>query len=150
MAKLVKEKAPVLHKKLEPVEKITPVIKRLVLNMKKTMKENEGIGLAANQIGKDLQIFVIDEMLASQSDAPSVYINPEITNRSKDVNFLEEGCLSIPGHYQEMKRSKKIRIKAMDENGKKFKIKATGFLARVLQHEYDHLSGILIKNKVKK
>jgi len=145
--KLIKEKEEILHKKLESVEKVTPEIKELVLEMKETMKTNDGVGLAASQVGKDLRIFVIDEKLAEMNEVSSVYINPEITDRSKDMGYLEEGCLSIPEYFKEVARSKKIRIKALDENGKKFKFKATGFLARVLQHEYDHLNGILIKDK---
>ena len=145
--KLIKEKEKVLHKKLDPVENVTPEIKELVLEMKETMKTNDGVGLAASQVGKDFRIFVIDEELAEMNEVSSVYINPEITDRSKDMGYMEEGCLSIPGYFKEVARSKKIRIKALDENGKKFKFKATGFLARVLQHEYDHLNGILIKDK---
>jgi len=144
---LIEEKEEVLHKKLEPIKEITPEIKELISEMKETMVENDGVGLAANQVGRDLQLFIIDEELAQESGVPSVYINTEITDESNDDAFLEEGCLSIPGYFKEVKRSKKIRIKGLDENGKKFKMKATGFLARVLQHENDHLNGILIKDK---
>jgi peptide deformylase len=145
--KLTKEKSPVLHRKLKPVKEITPEIEELVSDMKKSMLENEGIGLSANQIGKDLQIFVVAEDLAEEHEAPSVYINPELKTETKEEGFLEEGCLSIPGYIKEISRPKKVWIKAMDENGKKHKFKATGFLARVLQHEYDHLNGVLIKDK---
>ncbi len=145
--KLVEEKTPVLHKELEPIKEITPEIEELVSDMRKSMVESEGVGLSANQIGKDLQLFVIAEDLAEEHEVPSVYINPEIKDASKEKSFLEEGCLSIPGYFKEMPRSKKIWIKAMDEKGEKHKFKATGFLARVLQHEYDHLNGILIKDK---
>ena len=124
--------------------------KELILGMKETMKENRGIGLAANQAGKDLAIFVIDEVLAKEAGAPNVYINPEITEYSKDEDELEEGCLSIPEYYVQIKRAKKVKIKFIDENGEKKKIKARGFLARVLQHETDHLNGLTIKNRVKK
>ena len=144
---LIEEKSPVLHKKLKPVDEITPEIKELVSDMKKSMVENGGVGLSANQIGKDLQIFVILEEIAEEHEAPSVYINPELKSKSKDKWDLEEGCLSIPGYIKEISRSKKVWVKAMDENGKKYKFKATGFLARVIQHEYDHLNGILIKDK---
>jgi peptide deformylase len=145
--KLVEEKTPVLHEELKPIKEITPEIEELISDMKKSMVENEGIGLSANQIGKDLQLFVIAEDLAKEYEAPSVYINPEIKDASKEETFLEEGCLSIPEYFKEIPRSKKIWIKAMDEKGEKHKFKATGFLARVLQHEHDHLSGILIKDK---
>ncbi|MBX4189879.1 peptide deformylase [Candidatus Parcubacteria bacterium] len=119
----------------------------LIEEMRTAMKDNAGVGLAANQIGKDLAIFVIDKKLADEHQVPDAYINPEITEYSKDEDFMEEGCLSIPGFYTEIKRSKKVKLKALDENGKKIKIKAKGFLARVLQHETDHLCGIVIKDK---
>lgn len=124
--------------------------KELVWDMKKAMKENEGIGLAANQINKDLSIFVIEEKLASEGDVPEVYFNPEITEYSKDSDEMEEGCLSIPEYGAQIKRSKKIKIKALDGEGNKIKLKARGFLARVLQHETDHLNGILIKDRIHK
>ena len=123
------------------------MFRELILSMKEAMKEHKGVGLAANQIGRDLSIFVIDEMLAKESEAPDVYINPEITEYAKDSDELEEGCLSIPEFYIQIKRPKKIKIKFIDENGKKRKIKARGFLARVLQHETDHLNGLTIKTR---
>jgi peptide deformylase len=123
---------------------------QLILDMKKAMVEFEGIGLAANQIGKDLSIFVIDQKLALKHEVPEAYFNPEITEYSSDTDDLEEGCLSIPGFYAEIKRSKKIMFKALDEQGKKVKFKAKGFIARVLQHETDHLNGIVIKDRAKK
>lgn len=121
--------------------------KELILNMKKTMKENDGIGLAANQINKDLSLFIIDEKLAADSSVPEVFFNPEITEYSKDNDEVEEGCLSIPGYGANIKRSKKIKIKTVDENGNKIKLKVRGFVARVLQHETDHLNGLVIKDR---
>ena len=123
--------------------------RELVSNMKKAMIENEGVGLAANQIGKDLAIFVIDSKTANAFNKPDVYFNPEITEYSKDADELEEGCLSIPQFYGLIKRAKKIKIKAVDENGNKLKFKARGFLARVLQHETDHLNGKTIKDRAR-
>lgn len=121
--------------------------KELVLKMKTAMVENVGIGLAANQINKDLSVFVIDEKLASENNVPEVFFNPEITEYSKNQDEMDEGCLSIPGYEAGIKRSKKIKIKAIDENGNKIKIKTRGFLARVLQHETDHLNGMTIKDR---
>lgn len=120
---------------------------QLVLDMKKAMVENMGVGLAANQVGQDLSIFVIDAKIALTNKVPEVYFNPEITDRSAETDDLEEGCLSIPSYYVEIPRSKKIMFKALDETGKKIKFKAKGFLARVLQHETDHLNGLTIKNR---
>lgn len=122
----------------------------LILDMKRTMKENQGVGLAANQVGMDLSLFVIEPRLAEEAGVPDVYVNSEITEYSKEVDEMEEGCLSIPEYYVQIKRSKKIKIKFIDESGKKRKLKARGFLARVLQHETDHLNGLTIKNRVKK
>ena len=121
--------------------------KELVVDMKKAMIDNQGIGLAANQVGKDLSIFVIDEKLAAENNVPEVFFNPEITEYSKGADEMEEGCLSIPGYEANLKRSKKIKIKAVDENGNKIKLKVRGFLARVLQHETDHLNGLVIKDR---
>lgn len=122
-------------------------LKELISDMKKAMVKNEGIGLAGNQINKDLSIFVIDEKLASENNVPSAFFNPEITEYSRDQDEMEEGCLSIPGYGANIKRSKKIKIKAIDENGNKIKLKARGFLARVLQHETDHLHGKVIRDR---
>lgn len=113
------------------------------------MVDNMGVGLAANQIGLDLSIFVIDTKVALENKVPEVYFNPEITEYSTDTDDVEEGCLSIPGFYVEIPRSKKIMFKALDESGKKIKFKAKGFLARILQHETDHLNGTTIKNHAK-
>ena len=143
----------ILGKKMEKV-KVDDIkkdlYKDLVLDMKKAMAENNGVGLAANQIGKDLAIFVIDSKTANAFDKPDVYFNPEITEYSQDFDETEEGCLSIPDYWVPIKRSKKIKIKAVDENGNKIKFKARGFLARVLQHETDHLNGTTIKDRSSK
>lgn len=121
--------------------------RELTSDMRKAMVENNGVGLAANQVGKNLSIFVIDQKLAEENNAPDAFINPEITEYSKETDETEEGCLSIPDYWVPIKRSKKIKIKAVDENGNKIKFKARGFLARVLQHETDHLNGLTIKQR---
>ena len=144
---IVKKPARILAKKLKEVELITPSLKKIVLKMKKTMKDNNGIGLAANQVGLDMALFVIDEELAKEHNAPSVYINPEVKPYSKQIEMFEEGCLSIPETWLQIKRAKKAKVKAVDEEGKKFKFIAKGMLARVLQHEFDHLQGVLITDK---
>lgn len=111
------------------------------------MAEAHGVGLAANQVGRDLAVFVIDANVAKENGVPDAYLNPDIIEYSKDQTEMEEGCLSIPDYWHQIKRAKKIKLKALDENGKKIKLKARGFLARVLQHEYDHLQGVLIKDR---
>ncbi len=145
---IVKKPAEILTKKLEEIDLITPQLKKAVLKMKKTMKEASGIGLAANQVGLNMRLFVIDEELAKEYKAPSVYINPEVKPYSKQTEELEEGCLSIPETWLKIKRPKKAKVKSVDEEGKKHKFIAKGILARVLQHEYDHLQGVLITDKI--
>ncbi|OGN20344.1 MAG: peptide deformylase [Candidatus Yanofskybacteria bacterium RIFCSPLOWO2_02_FULL_45_10] len=147
---ITKEPSKILKQKLTEVKEITPAIKALISAMRVKMVEAKGVGLAANQVGEDLQIFVIDKTLADENGAPDAYINPEITEYSRETGELEEGCLSIPEYFVDIPRAKKIKLKALDENGNKIKIKARGFLARVLQHEYDHLNGLLIKDRVPK
>ncbi len=146
---IIKEPSKILHKTLEPVGEITPEILALIAEMRATMIEAKGVGLAANQVGKDLQIFVIDKKLADEHGVPDAFINPEMNEFSRDKDAMEEGCLSLPGFWREISRSKKVHIKALDEQGKKIKLKARGFLARVFQHEYDHLCGTLIKDRIK-
>jgi peptide deformylase len=124
------------------------VHKMLILNMKEVIVKNSGVGLAANQVGKNLALFVILESLAKEHNVPEVYFNPEITEYSKDSDEIEEGCLSIPEYFAPIKRARKVMLKFIDEEGKKRKIKARGFLARVYQHETDHLNGLIIKDRL--
>ena len=146
---IVKEPDKILYCELKEVKEITPEIKGLISDMRDTMIEVHGVGLAANQVGIDMQIFVIDKNLANENSVPDAYINPEITEYGDDLGQIEEGCLSLPGYWADVRRSKKIKFKAMDENGNKIRFKAKGFLARVLQHETDHLNGVLIKVRAK-
>lgn len=144
---VVKYPNKILSQKLKEIREITPKVRSLISDMRKKMVEALGIGLAASQVGEALAIFVIDKKLAEENKVPDAYINPEITECSKDKFETEEGCLSLPEYFAQIPRSKKIKLKALDENGNKIKIKARGFLARVIQHEIDHLNGILINNK---
>jgi len=148
---IIKLPDPALRQKTRPVTpKEISGYAAFFEDMKKAMKGKEGVGLAANQLGKNLSIFIIDERLAQEYSVPEIYINPEITEYSKDEDELEEGCLSIPQFYIPIIRSKKIKIKALDQNGNRIKLRARGFLARVLQHETDHLNGIVIKDRIRK
>ncbi len=147
---VIKEPNKILHQKLSQVNSITPALLSLIDEMKKTMIATKGVGLSANQVGKNLRIFIIDQNLAKENNTPEVYINPEMTGLSNKTQTVEEGCLSLPEYWPQIKRPAKIWIKAMDEKGNKIKFRARGFLARVLQHEIDHLNGILIKDKIKK
>lgn len=121
----------------------------LIKQMKIDMVTNNGIGLAANQVGQNIAIFVIDEAIAKEHGVPTAYANPEITDYGREQDALEEGCLSIPGYWMPITRAKKIMFKALDEHGEKIKFRARGMLARVLQHETDHLNGTTIRDHAK-
>ncbi len=110
--------------------------------MVKIMKANEGIGLAAPQAGQSLRIIVIE-----YSEGALALINPKITRKSFKKDIMEEGCLSLPDIRKDVKRSIKITIKALNLKGEPVKLKAEGLLARIIQHEIDHLNGILIIDK---
>jgi len=136
---------PILRKKSQPIDKIDENILNLIEEMIETMIEANGVGLAANQVGKNIQLFVINSELSKKC----VFINPEIIKMSKKTEIIEEGCLSLPNVFIPTKRAKSIKIKAINENNKQFKLKAKGLLARAIQHELDHLNGILICDNVK-
>ncbi len=121
---------------------------KLIEQMREDMIAHNGIGLAANQISKNLALFVIDSKLATEQKVSDVYANPEITEYGKETESVEEGCLSLEGYWTPIKRAKKIMFKALDGQGNKVKFKARGLLARVLQHETDHLNGILIIDRM--
>lgn len=124
---------------------------KLLEEMRVAMKEHVGIGLAANQVGNNLALFVIDPTLAKEAGVSDAFANPEITEYGKETEGLEEGCLSIPGFWTPVQRSKKIMFKALDATtGLKVKFRARGMLARVLQHETDHLYGTTIKDRATK
>ena len=131
---------PILRKKTQTIKKIDENILDLAQQMIQTMEKANGIGLAANQVGKDLKMFVLPKDLLSKQ----IFINPEILKLSKKTKIMEEGCLSLPGLEKLVKRSTSLKIKALDENNKEFKLKIKGIPARVIQHEIDHLNGILI------
>ena len=141
-----KFKDPILRKKSEEVKEITDEIKKLTEDMKETMDRNQGVGLAAPQVGINKRIIVINPELAN-SDVFAL-INPKITKKSKETETEEEGCLCFPGLFLKIKRAKEIEIEVLNINGEKIKIKAQGLFARVLQHEIDHLDGILFIDRL--
>ena len=147
---IVKVPDPLLKKKLAPVSASAlkeGKLHELIERMRKDMVANNGIGLAANQVGEDLALFVIDAELAKENGVSDVFANPHITTSSDEQEELEEGCLSIPGYWVVLQRSKKIMFKALDGTGAKVKFRARGMLARVLQHETDHLNGVTIRQR---
>jgi peptide deformylase len=130
----------ILRKKSAPIDKVDDRILDLVKDMIQTMTRSNGVGLAACQIGTNLRIFVISEDLTKKQ----VFINPEIIKLSKKTETCDEGCLSFPNLFKKITRAKSLKIKAIDENGKEFKLKAKGLCARAIQHELEHLDGILL------
>ncbi len=139
---IVKYGNPVLREISRPVEKITAEVKDLVADMRATLKEANGLGLAAVQVGEPLRLFIVDLSAVDVTAETRVFINPEIIENSGSIEF-EEGCLSFPGIYQRLIRPDKIRVRALDENGQEFILEAEGLAARAILHEYDHLDGIL-------
>lgn len=136
---------PRLKQKSAPVETITPEILRLIDDMFDTMYEAGGIGLAAVQVGVHLRILVVDVEQREEDGRvkPLVFINPEILSDSEEENIYREGCLSFPGQYSEVTRPQSIRLRYLTREGKSEEIEATGLLATCLQHEIDHLNGVV-------
>lgn len=143
----------VLRKKAEEIDRDYPDLQQVIENMWETMYNADGIGLAAPQIGKSIRLLVMDASTLADDD-PSlkdfkkVLINAKITELSDDEELMSEGCLSIPGINEDVKRSNKITLEYYDENFVLHKEKYSGFSARVIQHEYDHLEGILFTDKL--
>lgn len=129
-----------LRNKAKPVLAVTDEIRRTVDDMFQTMYEAPGIGLAAVQVNVPLRIIVID--VSDQHDSPVCLINPEILERHGEEQ-MEEGCLSVPGFYEQVSRAEKIRFRALDREGETFEQEADGLLAVCVQHEIDHLDGKL-------
>jgi peptide deformylase len=131
---------PRLRKRAIPVETVDDDIRRLVDGMLETMYEAPGIGLAATQVNVQRQVIVID--ISESRDQPLCLINPEILSREGEEE-MEEGCLSVPGYYETVRRADRVRVRALDRNGEPFELDADGLLAVCIQHEMDHLDGKL-------
>lgn len=142
------EKNPILRKRAEPVEAINADIKKLINQMGRVLKKAGGVGLAAPQIGKSLSLFILSLPKALHDKPhPKIFINPHLIERSALEETIEEGCLSLPKIYGEVPRARQIKIGAFDENGQEFELEAEKILARVIQHEYDHLQGVLFVDR---
>lgn len=131
---------PRLRKKAEPVTQVDDQVRQTVDDMFETMYDAPGIGLAANQVNIQKRIIVID--VSKEKDQPLCLINPEILERFGEEE-MEEGCLSVPGFYEQVRRSAQVKIKALDREGCEFNLLADGLLAVCIQHEIDHLDGKL-------
>ena len=145
---------PVLRKVAEDIDfESYPNLKELIENMFETLRRSEGVGLAAPQVGLPIRLFIID-LDAISEDEPQykgyfhTFINPEILEESEETASMSEGCLSIPGINESVKRPAKVLVNYIDENGKEQERWLEGFEARVFQHEYDHLDGKLFVDRL--
>lgn len=143
---------PVLRQKAKKIKRVDAATSKLVEDMLETMREANGLGLAAPQIGVGLRVIVI-EMPEDEEEPHSgeqvVLINPEIV-KSAGEQFGEEGCLSIPGYVGMVRRAMKVTVKGLSPKGKEVKVNGEGLLARALQHEIDHLDGVLFTDRLEK
>jgi peptide deformylase len=138
---------PRLRQKGIPVERVTPEIGRLIDDMAETMYAAPGVGLAATQIGELHRIFLIDIAAEDEPSKLRVFINPEIVKKEGE-QCAPEGCLSFPGISEEIKRAAKVSVRALDREGRPFEIEAEGLLSVAVQHENDHLDGVLMIYKM--
>lgn len=132
-----------LRMKGERVTAVTPAVRQLVEDMAETMYAAPGVGLAATQIGENYQLFVVDVAADDEPSDLRVFINPEILD-SHDRIAWNEGCLSFPGVNEEIERAARVRVRAQNQEGEWFELEAEGLLAVAIQHEYDHLQGVLM------
>jgi len=134
---------PILRKKCEEVKEVNEEIKKLVDDMIETMEKNDGVGLAAPQVGVSKRVIVVET-----EKGPEGFINPKILKKTKETEIDWEGCLSVPGIFLKIKRWKGIEVEALNQRGEKVRVKAVGLVARIFQDEIDHLNGILIINRI--
>lgn len=141
---------PVLRNKTSRVERIDSALDRLIEDMVETMRAVSGVGLAANQVGVPLQLAVIDLSLREDKDQRHpllVIINPELLSLEGSV-IEEEGCLSVPDYAEKVRRAARVKVRALDRTGTLFELEAEGLMAKALQHEIDHLNGLLFVDKL--
>jgi len=163
--KIIHHPAPVLRAKALPVQEITDEIRAVADTMLRLMKDAPGIGLAAPQVGLSWRLFVCDvpsdeddrdpphptpppDTPPGWSEGPIIAINPTLSEPSRDLLAYEEGCLSLPNITGDVRRPSEITLTALDEQGNQFSMRASGLLARCWQHEYDHLDGVLILDRM--
>lgn len=140
--------APVLHRKAVPVAALTPDIDTLIEDMRETMQGAAGVGLAAPQIGESIRLCLVDLSAGKRPDQLMVLINPDVLERD-GMQLKEEGCLSVPGVEATVPRPLRLTVRAMDRDGDVREIRAEGLLARAIQHEVDHLDGILFLDRLR-
>ena len=140
---IIIEPDPILRKTSEPIEKVDNSIRKLMQEMLETMYAAPGIGLAAVQVGILKRLIVIDISKDKEKNEPLFLINPEILEKSETTSIYEEGCLSLPEQFAEIERPAECSLKYLDLNGNQKNLKATGLLSTCIQHEVDHLNGVL-------
>ena len=145
--RVIKYGNPILRMKAKKIENIDNDIKQLANDMIEIMRETEGIGLAAPQVAQSLSLLVVDKSLLEENGEPTAYINPDILE-TEGESTLEEGCLSIPGIRENVKRPEIISLRYQNISGEMFEKRIDELLARVLQHEIDHLNGILFVDRI--
>jgi peptide deformylase len=133
--------SPVLRQRAANIARVDDEVRQLVDDLFETMRAAKGVGLAANQVGVAQRVAVVD--VGEHEPPPLVLINPVIVQRSDDVETAEEGCLSIPDIFGDIERPLTITVEALDRDGKPYRLTATGYKARAIQHEVDHLDGVL-------
>ena len=141
--KILTEPDPILRQKSQPVDKVDDLTRKLINDMLETMYLAPGIGLAAIQIGVPKRIIVLDISKDPEKKEPMYFVNPVIVSTSKNNITYEEGCLSVPGQFAEIDRPDRCHVKYLDYNGNYKEFKSEGLLATCIQHEIDHLEGIL-------
>lgn len=134
---------PILRQKSAPIERVDEDLRKFAGRMLETMYEAPGIGLAAVQVGEPRRMLVIDLAKEDEPKAPHVFINPEIVDSSSGRSVYEEGCLSIPETFAEVERPAEVTVSYIDLDGNKQEMHASGLMATCLQHEIDHLNGVL-------
>jgi peptide deformylase len=141
---IVKFPAPILREKSRPVTNVDGLLQGIIDQMVETLYEVPGLGVAAPQVGRSLSLFVYDMTLKEgEKQKLTVLMNPEIVSREGE-EIAEEGCLSIPDYWEKVKRASRILVKGIDRHGKEIRIEAEGLHARLIQHEIDHLNGVLM------
>ena len=148
--KIIIEPDPILRRKSENLDTVDDTVRNLMDDMLETMYAAPGIGLAAVQVGVLKRIIVIDLSKDGQKKDPLFIVNPQITFKSDELISYEEGCLSIPNQFAEVKRPSSCKVNFLDYNGKKREINADGLLATCVQHEVDHLNGVLFIDHLSK
>lgn len=142
---IIKYPDPILKKRTKKIkDPLDPEVQKLIVQMIETMRKNGGLGLAAPQVKKSLRLCIIEE-----EGVTYILINPQIKNFSREKVLMDEGCLSFPGEFFPVKRPEKVKVRYTNEKGEKVKLKASGILSRAIQHEIDHLEGVLVIDRIK-